>query len=219
MERSYRIARIQALMSRATGVTMAQLMHELETSRATVNRDLELMRSQMNAPIVWDRDTYSYRLDPQQAHGTTTLPLPGVWLNPAQAYALLTLNNMVEQIAPQLLGPFVNPMRGMLKEMLGQMEHPMYGLDKKISIDMPGMPSINDLMFSTLMQALLEDLPIAITVKTPEGSEQDHEGIPRHLRIRHDGWQLQLQTGSKAVHAISLVNVIDVALITHRVNG
>jgi hypothetical protein len=69
--------------------------------------------------------------------------------------------------------------------MLGQMEHPMYGLDKKISIDMPGMPSINDLMFSTLMQALLEDLPIAITVKTPEGSEQDHEGIPR-CRIPDD---------------------------------
>jgi hypothetical protein len=74
------------------------------------------------------------------------------------------------------------------------MQHPIYGLDKKISIDMPGMPSINDLMFSTLMQALLEDLPISITVKTPQGSAQDHEVIPRHLRIRHDGWQLQLQT-------------------------
>lgn len=218
MERSYRIARIQALMSRATGVTMAQLMHELETSRATVNRDLELMRSQMNAPIVWDRDTYSYRLDPQQAHGTT-MPLPGVWLNPAQAYALLTLNNMVEKIAPQLLGPFVHPMRGMLKEMLSQMEHPMYGLDKKISIDMPGMPPINDLLFSTLMQALLEDLPIAITVKTPEGSEQEHEGIPRQLRIRYDGWQLQLQTGSKDEQKISLLSVVNVALIPHSVNG
>ena len=74
------------------------------------------------------------------------------------------------------------------------MQHPIYGLDKKISIDMPGMPSINDLMFSTLMQALLEDLPISITVKTPPGSAQDHDVIPRHLRIRHDGWQLQLQT-------------------------
>ena len=77
------------------------------------------------------------------------------------------------------------------------MQHPIYGLDKKISIDMPGMPSINDLMFSMLMQALLEDLPISITVKTPQGSAQDHEVIPRHLRIRHDGWQLQLQTGGE----------------------
>ena len=74
---------------------------------------------------------------------------------------------------------------------------PYTGWTKKISIDMPGMPSINDLMFSTLMQALLEDLPISITVKTPQGSAQDHEVIPRHLRIRHDGWQLQLQTGGE----------------------
>ena len=40
MERSVRLARIQALMSRATGVTLAQLMADLEVSRATIHRDL-----------------------------------------------------------------------------------------------------------------------------------------------------------------------------------
>jgi predicted DNA-binding transcriptional regulator YafY len=216
MERSTRIARIQALMSRATGVTMAQLMQELEASRATIHRDLELMRSQMNAPIVWDRDTWSYRLDPQQAHGIQAMPLPGVWLNPAQAYALLTLNNMVEKIAPPLLGPFVGPMRGMLKEMLGRMEQPMYGLDQKIRIDMPDMPPINDRVFSTLIQALIEDLPVAITCQPSDGEPMAHEGIPRHLHIRHDRWMLQLQTDPKTRCEIDLMAVRSAALIRVR---
>ncbi len=40
MERSQRMARMNALLSRRQGATMAQLMHELEASRATINRDL-----------------------------------------------------------------------------------------------------------------------------------------------------------------------------------
>jgi predicted DNA-binding transcriptional regulator YafY len=213
MERSYRIARIQALMSRASGVTMAQLMQELEASRATVNRDIELMRSQMNAPIVWDRETYSYRLDPRQAHGAPALPLPGLWLTPAQAYALLTLNNMVEQIAPQLLGPFVQPMRGMLKEMLSQMDVPLYGLDKKVSIDMPGMPPIDDRAFATLMQALLEELPVAISLRSADADAHTLEGIPRHLHIGQQGWRLRVQIEQNRHQELPLHHVLGVALI------
>ena len=34
---------------------MAQLMEDLEVSRATVNRDLQTLRDRMNTPIVCDR--------------------------------------------------------------------------------------------------------------------------------------------------------------------
>ena len=52
--------------------------------------------------------------------------LPGLWLTPAQAYAVLTLNNMVEKIAPNVLGPFLDPMRGLLKRLLGDADFPLY---------------------------------------------------------------------------------------------
>ena len=51
--------------------------------------------------------------------------LPGLWLTPAQAYAVLTLNNMVEKIAPNVLGPFLDPMRGLLKRLLGDADFPL----------------------------------------------------------------------------------------------
>jgi predicted DNA-binding transcriptional regulator YafY len=58
MERSQRIARINVLLRQSRGVTMAQLMEDLSVTRATVNRDLALMRDQMHAPIVWDRQPW-----------------------------------------------------------------------------------------------------------------------------------------------------------------
>lgn len=42
---------------------------------------------------------------------------------------------MVEQMALALLGPFFDHMRGMLKEMLGRSDLPLYNLHKKIEID------------------------------------------------------------------------------------
>ena len=111
MAQPQRIARINALLRQRQGVTMAQLIADLEVSRATVNRDLDFLRDQMHAPIVWDRDSGVYRLEAENRIGPAYM-LPGLWLTPQQAYAFLTLQNMVEKIAPNLLGPFLDPMRG-----------------------------------------------------------------------------------------------------------
>ncbi len=188
MERSHRIARIHALLHRHQGVSMDDLINELEVSRATVSRDIEAMRDQMNAPIIWDRDARAYRLDKQGVVGPTHM-VPGMWLAPAQAYAYLTLHNIVEKIAPNLLGPFLEPMRSTLKQMLGECEFEMYGLDKKIDIEMPDMPALHDLDFGTLLDALLNSKPVCITTKK---SGPAIEGVPRKLKITPRSWLLTI---------------------------
>lgn len=208
MERSNRIARINALLSRTQGVTMAQLMQELEASRATINRDLELMRSQMNTPIVWDRDTFSYRIDTQPPLGTRYM-LPGVWLTPEQAYAFLTLNNMVEQMAPSLLGPFLEPMRGMLKEMLGRSDVSLYGLNHKIEIQAPQVPQLSDKVFSTLVTGLLHDEGMEIEFSPyPGGFANTVQCIIKRIRILPTGWKLVLQTSPDQVVELDVASVL-----------
>ena len=138
MKRPQRIARINVLLRQSGGVTMAQLMEDLSVTRATVCRDLDLMRDQMYAPIV--RDRYRYRIGEANQTGPAYM-LPGLWFTPQQAYAFLTMQNMVEKIAPNLLGPFLYPIRDMLKLMLLNADFELYGLDKKIEIDMPAMPT------------------------------------------------------------------------------
>ena len=96
--------------------------------------------------------------------------VPGLWLTPAQAYAFLTLHNMVEKIAPNVLGPFLMPMRGLLKQMLGEADFPLHGLDRKIEIDMPAMPAIGDLDFSNLVEALIQEQPARFVIRTKSGT-------------------------------------------------
>jgi predicted DNA-binding transcriptional regulator YafY len=188
MDRSQRITRINALLKRHQGAGMDELIDDLEVSRATICRDLEAMRDQMNAPIVWDREARKYRLGEHGSVGPTYM-VPGLWLSPAQAYAYLTLHNMVQKMAPKLLGPFLEPMRGTLKQMLGECDFQMYGLDKKIEIEMPDMPALHDLDFGTLLDALLHSRPVRI--ETNE-SGSAIEGIPRKLKITPRSWLLTI---------------------------
>ncbi len=120
--------------------------------------------------------------------------LPGLWFSPAQAYAYLTMQNMVEKIAPNLLGPFLHPIRSMLKQMLGEANFPLYGLDRKIEIDMPAMPNLNDLDFSNLLDALVHEQTIRLTFTTPGDREMTLTGMPVKLKITADGWTVQIQT-------------------------
>lgn len=211
MERSQRINRINALMQRPQGVSMAQLQDELEVSRQTIARDIELMRDQMNAPIIWDRNSGSYRLGQADHYGPSFM-LPGVWVSPTQAYAFLTLNNMVEKIAPNLLGPFLDPMRSTIKQMLGEGGFRLYGLDKKIQIDMPAMPSIGDLDFSNLLEGLLEDQVVRVSLKGPNGDQETIQGVPIQLHISPERWLLDLQLISDGViRQLNLADVIRVA--------
>ena len=192
MARTHRIARINALLSRPQGASMAQLIEELEVSRATVNRDLQTLRDRMNTPIVWDRYRGIYRIEPNGNAGPTYM-VPGLWLTPAQAYATLTLNNMVEKIAPNVLGPFLMPMRGLLKQLLGEADFPLHGLDRKIEIDMPAMPAIGDLDFANLVEALLQEQPARFLIRNKAGLERTLTGTPLKLRITAAGWSLQVR--------------------------
>ena len=213
MERSQRMARMNALLSRRQGATMAQLMHELEASRATINRDLELMRSQMNTPIVWDRDTFSYRIDTQPPLGTRYM-LPGVWLTPEQAYAFLTLNNMVEQMAPSLLGPFLEPMRGMLKEMLCQTDLQLYGLHEKIEIQTPQVPPLSDKVFSTLISGLLHEQGLEIVYSPyPGGTPITVQCLVKRIRILPTGWILVLQLSPEQEVELDAGRVMEAKLL------
>ena len=128
MERSQRMARINALLSRAQGVTMAQLMQELEVSRATINRDLELMR-------------------------------------------------------------------GMLKEMLGRADVPLYGLNHKIEIQSPQVPALSDQVFGAIVAGLLheEGMELEFTPK-PGDAPSTVQCLIQRIRIQPTGWTLVLQT-------------------------
>ncbi len=113
-----------------------------------------------------------------------------------KAYKNRYLLGEFEKIAPNLLGPFLDPMRSMLKQMLCEAKFPLYGLDKKIDIDMPAMPTLGDLDFSILLEALLNNQAVRITLLTEAGAEASASGLPVKLQIAADKWVISLRPES-----------------------
>ncbi len=116
MERTERFYKIEQLLRARSSVPLRTFLDTLEISRATFKRDLEYLRDRMNVPIEWDAESGGYRLDPSAPRAE----LPGLWFSPAEAYALLTMQHLLENLQPGLLAPHVQPLLGRLTSILGR---------------------------------------------------------------------------------------------------
>ena len=90
------------------------LMDELEVSRATLTRYVAKLRDQLNVPVRFDRDLGRYVIDRE----TGKQELPGVWFSQEELHALLTIQSMLTQLEPGLLGPKLRPLQSKLNSML-----------------------------------------------------------------------------------------------------
>lgn len=84
-----------------------ELMDKLETSLATFKRDLKKLRDRLNTPIVYDLELLGHRLE----NVDSSEELPGLWFSQEEILARLTIQNMLGQLGPGLLGPKLRPLQ------------------------------------------------------------------------------------------------------------
>jgi predicted DNA-binding transcriptional regulator YafY len=119
MDRTERFYKIDQMIRERGVVSFAQLMETLEISRATLKRDLEYLRSRLNAPIVWDRDAGGYRFE-RQPNQAASFELPGMWFSAAEIHALLSMEQLLRNLDPGgLLTPHTAPLMKRLTKLLG----------------------------------------------------------------------------------------------------
>ncbi|MBL8491106.1 MAG: HTH domain-containing protein, partial [Rhodocyclaceae bacterium] len=133
MDRTERFYKIDQLLHERRFATFEQIQEALGVSRATVKRDLQYLRDRMNAPIVWDREAGGYRFE---SPGPTApkYELPGLWFNSSEIYALLMMQNLLEEVQPGLLGPHIGPLQTRLKSLLGSREDDPGDVARRIRI-------------------------------------------------------------------------------------
>jgi len=61
MTRTERLYRIDQLLRARRSINRRELLDALECSQSTLTRDIEYLRSQLNAPILFDADLGAYR--------------------------------------------------------------------------------------------------------------------------------------------------------------
>jgi len=191
MSQAQRLAYIHRWINGGELLTTKALQEQFEISRSTAMRDIEYCRDRLGAPIVYDARQRGYRLR-TDAKKDSSNSFPGLWLSPKQAYALLTLYNVVRSFDPGALEGYLNPFRDLIKGFIVRAGLRMRGFDEKIRIEIPFDPPIESFQLASLSHALANDTPITARVLLPNGQTAESRYLVKALALRLDGWWAEL---------------------------
>lgn len=161
MDRTERFYKIDSLLQSRRTTPLSVLIDELGVSRATIKRDLEYLRDRLNAPIVWDRASRGYRYDAQASE--TRYALPGLWFNASEAHALLTMDALLSELQPGLLGPHIEPLKARIRALMETSDHTAADVVKRIRILNMATRSFESAHFEVIASALLKRKRLQIT--------------------------------------------------------
>ena len=187
MDRSERFYKIDQLLKERKPMSFAVLQSALEVSRATLKRDLEYMRERFNAPIEWDREARGYRFG--KPRSGPRYELPGLWFSSEEAHALLTMQQLLTNLQPGLLGEHIGPLLDRLRGILGTGDHSWQEVEKRIRILQPGRRESKAEHFGTVANALLKRTRLTIHhYNRIEDRETEREISPQRLVHYRDNW-------------------------------
>jgi len=187
MDRTERFHLIDRLLATRKVVTRREFMEALEVSPATFKRDLEYLRDRFGAPIAWNREAggYEYRVRP----GDRPFQLPGLWFNDSEAEALLTMDAMLDQLQPGLLGRHVEPLRARLQSLLEQGDVEGAEVRKRVRM-LPQAARVPVAgVFETIAAGTLKRRRVAIRYDARSTGEATERAIsPQRLVHYRDNW-------------------------------
>ena len=184
--RIYQLHRI--LASHRLPVSRKVLEERLECSRATILRTIETLRNTFNAPLEYDRERNGYYYDNQDG---SAFELPGVWFDADELYALLTAQQLLEQIQPGLLGAQLKPIKGRLEKILAAQNLGNREIANRIRI--LSMMGRNKTIryFQQVASALLQRQQLDMIYYTRSNGGQTSRTVsPQRLTHYRDNWYL-----------------------------
>ena len=189
MDRTERFYKIEQLLRSRRVVPFALFLEKLEVSRATLKRDLEYLRDRMHAPIVWDREARGYRFDGTEKGAT--FELPGVWFNPSEVHALLTMRHLLSRLEPGILSAHIEPLVARLRSLLDSADHSVDEIEKRVRILGVAARRFALAHFKVVGSALLNRKRLHITYYTRSRNEvTEREVSPQRLVHYRDNWYL-----------------------------
>jgi predicted DNA-binding transcriptional regulator YafY len=190
MDRTERFYRIDQLLNEHRVVPVGVFLEELGISLATFKRDLEYLRDRLNAPIEWDREAGGYRFgkaDPL----TPKYELPGLWFNASEIHALLTMQQLLQNLGPGLLSPHIEPLLARLKMLLESADVPAGSVENRIRILRANARAYEPEHFAPVATAVLQRKRLEISYYTRSRNEtQDRTVSPQRLTHYRDNWYL-----------------------------
>jgi predicted DNA-binding transcriptional regulator YafY len=190
MDRTERFYRIDRLIRTHQYVPVRRFLEELEVSLATFKRDVEYMRSRFHAPISWDRERNGYYFTvPTQ--GAPRYQLPGLWFNPSEIHALLTMLHLLRDMEPGILAPHVNPLRERLTALLETTDHSVEEIERRVRMLHMTARKVKLEHFELVATGLLRRRRLRIVYfSRGRNEEMERDVSPQRLVHYRDNWYL-----------------------------
>jgi predicted DNA-binding transcriptional regulator YafY len=213
VDRTERFYKIQAMLRQRRLVRTQEFLDELEVSRATFKRDLEYLKERMHAPIVYDRDEEAYRFETGVAD-QVQWQLPGLWFTAAELQALLTMDRLLDELQPGVLGDVIAPLRERLRELLETGEHSAADIARRIRIVAIGSRRVEPKHFNVLTTALLSRRQLRIRhMRRRDGQSLDRIVSPQRLVHYRDNWYLDAWCHERQALRTFAVDAIETASV------
>lgn len=188
-----RLYRIEALIRHRGHVTMAELMAELEVSRATLIRDIEYLRSRMGAPIEYDAGVRGYRFG-DTAYAGPKHELPGLWFDESELYSLLMAQQLLAGLDTDgLLSRHLQPLLGRIRHLLasGGSDEAAAQLMQRVKIVSALRRPVPSRFFERVSSALLQRRRLHLRYLTRARRESSERDVsPQRLVHYRNTWYL-----------------------------
>ena len=180
-----RLIQYTSIFKRKKLVSKKTLMHELEISEATFKRDLVKMRLFYSYDIVYDRDLDAYKL----INENQAFELPGLMFTQKELLGLMTIQNMIKELEPGLLGPKLQPLQERMADLLTSEGLDSASLTKRVRAVHAGKRRLELKCFQSLAQATLERKKVHIHHYNRQRGETTERDIsPQQLVHYRDNW-------------------------------
>lgn len=212
MSEVVRLYRYKSLLSERRAVSAEDLMAALEISRATFKRDMAKLRDQLHVPIEFNRELGGYQMDPGHADSE----LPGLWFSQQEILALVTIQQLLEQLEPGLLGAKLKPLKDRLTQLMDKHGLASQDVAKRIRIVHAGKRIVIAKLFEAVAAATLARKRLKIWhFSRQNGKTTEREVSPQRLVHYRDNWYLDAwchlrdDIRSFSIDAISRLEVLD----------
>lgn len=190
MTKTVRVYKIERLIRNRGHVSFQTLLKELEVSPATLKRDLDYLRDQLGAPIVYDRFLNGYKFSAEyrgQKH-----ELPGLWFDERELYSLLMAYQLLDDLdADGVISRHLQPLLERIHQMLGSSEAETKALLKRVKIIGSAKRPVPSQFFELVGEALLKRRRLHLRYLTRgRGQVSERDVSPQRLVHYRNTWYL-----------------------------
>jgi predicted DNA-binding transcriptional regulator YafY len=184
-----RIYQIHRLLRGRRPPSMEALIERLEVNRSSVKRDIAYMRDRLHAPVIYDKDTNSYRYE--CAPGEAPYELLGVWFTADELHALIVMQDLLDQLQSGLLGEPLRPLQRKLDTLIEKGVQRRRELRKRILILESRKRRVKVEHFQAISSATLERRRIELTYYGRAKAEESQRVVsPQRLIYYNSNWYL-----------------------------